>query len=133
MVALRYARHNGLRRARLSVSDWQLLYRSNIEVESAYDPKAKSPVGAIGLGQLMPGTAARLGVDPHDWQQNLDGSARYLAAMLERFGDAHLALAAYNAGPHRVDEYRGVPPFRETQNHVRRVMAVVRRLQGEIR
>lgn len=130
-TALRYARHVGLRRAELSVVAWQTLYRANIEIESAYDPGARSHVGAIGLGQLMPGTASQLGVDPHDWQQNLDGSARYLAAMLDRFGDARLALAAYNAGPEAVDKHGGIPPYRETQNHVRRVMAVVERLEGE--
>jgi soluble lytic murein transglycosylase-like protein len=64
-----------------------------------------SSVGAIGLGQLMPDTARDLGVDPHDIAQNLDGSARYLLMMLEQFGDPALALAAYNAGPSRVDEW----------------------------
>ncbi len=74
-TALRYAGHGALRRAGLSVTDWALLYRANIEVESAYNPAARSPVGAIGLGQLMPDTARDLGVDPHDIAQNLDGSA----------------------------------------------------------
>ena len=71
-----------------------------------------------------------LGVDPRDPQQNLDGSARYLAMMLERFGDPRLALAAYNAGPAAVRQYGAIPPYRETQNHVARVMAVVARLEG---
>ena len=130
-TALRYASHPGLRRAGLSVTKWRLLYRSNIEIESAYDPRARSTVGAIGLGQLMPETAADLGVDPHDWRQNLDGSARYLAMMLGEFGDARLALAAYNAGPGAVEQHGGIPPYRETQNHVRRVLAVFNRLEGE--
>jgi soluble lytic murein transglycosylase-like protein len=79
----------------------------------------------------MPQTAVELGVDPHDWRQNLDGSARYLLFLLEAFGDARLALAAYNAGPGAVERHGGVPPFKETQNHVRRVLAVFNRLEGE--
>ena len=129
-TALRYAGHPGLRRAELSVRDWLTLYRANIEVESAYRQDAVSSTGAIGLGQLMPATARDLGVDPRDPLQNLDGSARYLAIMLETFGDRRLALAAYNAGPDVVHQYRGIPPYRETQNHVARVMAVVARLEG---
>ncbi|MFX4300568.1 lytic transglycosylase domain-containing protein [Pseudosulfitobacter pseudonitzschiae] len=129
-TALRYAGHPGLRRAGLSVTDWLALYRANIEVESAYRQDAISSAGAIGLGQLMPATARDLGVDPRDPLQNLDGSARYLAMMLERFGDPHLALAAYNAGPDAVRQHGGIPPYRETQNHVARVMAVVARLEG---
>jgi soluble lytic murein transglycosylase-like protein len=129
-IALRYAGHPALRRADLSVRDWLILYRANIEVESAYRQDAVSNAGAIGLGQLMPATARALGVDPRDPLQNLDGSARYLAMMLETFGDARLALAAYNAGPDAVRQYGGIPTYRETQNHVARVMAVVARLEG---
>ncbi|WP_039018293.1 lytic transglycosylase domain-containing protein [Halocynthiibacter namhaensis] len=129
-TAQRYGGHNALRRAGLSVSDWQILFQANIEIESAYRPYARSSVGAIGLGQLMPATAAQLGVDPHDWQANLDGSARYLLMMLAQFGTPELALAAYNAGPDAVARYGGIPPYRETQNHVRRVMAVAQRLTG---
>ncbi len=129
-TALRYAGHPGLRRTELSVRDWLTLYRANIEVESAYRQDAISNAGAIGLGQLMPATARDLGVDPRDLLQNLDGSARYLAMMLETFGDPRLALAAYNAGPDAVRQYGGIPPYRETQNHVARVMAVVARLEG---
>lgn len=129
-TALRYAGHPGLRRTELSVRDWLTLYRANIEVESAYRQDAVSSAGAIGLGQLMPATARDLGIDPRDPLQNLDGSARYLAMMLETFGDPRLALAAYNAGPDAVRQYGGIPPYRETQNHVARVMAVVARLEG---
>lgn len=129
-TAQRYGGHNALRRAGLSVSDWQILFQANIEIESAYRPNARSPVGAIGLGQLMPATAAQLNVDPHDWRANLDGSARYLLMMLARFGTSELALAAYNAGPNAVTRHGGIPPYRETQNHVRRVMAVAERLSG---
>ena len=129
-TALRYAGHPALRRADLSVRDWLTLYRANIEVESAYRQNAVSSAGAIGLGQLMPATTRDLGVDLRDPLQNLDGSARYLAMMLETFGDPRLALAAYNAGPDAVRQYGGIPPYRETQNHVARVMAVVTRLEG---
>ncbi|MFV1630803.1 lytic transglycosylase domain-containing protein [Phaeobacter sp. JH20_18] len=130
-TAMRYASHPALRRAGLSVTEWRLLFRSNIEIESAYNIGARSEVGAIGLGQLMPETARDLNVDPHNWQQNLDGSARYLLMMLVQFGDARLALAAYNAGPDAVTRNNGVPPYRETQNHVSRVLAVFNRLEGE--
>ena len=131
-TALRYASHDALRQAGLSVTDWTLFYRANIEVESAYNPGALSPVGAIGLGQLMPGTARDLGVDPHDVAQNLDGSARYLLMMLAQFGDPALALAAYNAGPDAVTRHGGVPPYPETQGHVARVTAVFQRLRGDL-
>tara|TARA_R110002049_G_scaffold196507_1_gene365581 strand:- start:108 stop:728 length:621 start_codon:yes stop_codon:yes gene_type:complete len=129
-AGLRYGGHSGLRRAELSVSDWLTLFRANIEIESAYRQSAVSSAGALGLGQLMPATARDLGVDPRDPLQNLDGSARYLAMMLQEFGDPRLALAAYNAGPDAVRQFGGIPPYRETQNHVARVMAVVAPLEG---
>lgn len=131
-TALRYGSHDALRHVGMSVTDWALFYRANIEVESAYNARALSHAGAIGLGQLMPGTARDLGVDPHDMGQNLDGSARYLLMMLELFGDPALALAAYNAGPEAVSRYSGIPPFRETQGHVARVTAVFQRLRGDL-
>jgi Transglycosylase SLT domain len=131
-TALRYGSHDALRQTGLSVIDWALFYRANIEVESAYNPGALSPVGAIGLGQLMPGTANDLGVDPHDISQNLDGSARYLLMMLHQFGDPVLALAAYNAGPDAVARHGGIPPYPETQGHVARVTAVFQRLRGDL-
>jgi len=131
-TALRYAGHDALRRAGLSVSDWTLFYQANIEVESTYNPGALSHDGAIGLGQLMPGTARDLGVDPHDMAQNLDGSARYLLMMLGHFGDASLALAAYNSGPEAVTRHSGIPPYPETQGHVARVKAVFQRLKGDM-
>lgn len=130
-AALRYAGHGALRQAGLSVTDWLHLYRANIEIESGYNPRARSPVGAIGLGQLMPDTASLLEVDPHDWRENLDGSARYLLTQIGRFGSAELALAAYNAGPQAIIEHGGIPPYPETQGHVRKVLAVFARLRGE--
>jgi soluble lytic murein transglycosylase-like protein len=102
------------------------LFTELVRAESSFNPRALSPKGAQGLGQLMPATARTLGViDPWDPVQNLDGAARYLCAQLERFGDARLALAAYNAGPHRVDQYGGVPPYRETRAYVAKISAAV--------
>jgi len=120
-TATRHADNRALAAAGLSPSDWHLLFRALIQAESAFDPQALSPKGAIGLGQLMPGTARQLGVDPHDLHQNLDGAARYFLAQLSRFGSVELALAAYNAGPHRVAEYRGVPPYAETRTYIARI------------
>ncbi|WP_163849717.1 lytic transglycosylase domain-containing protein [Pseudooceanicola aestuarii] len=90
-----------------------------VEKESNWQPTALSHKGAIGLAQLMPDTAARLGVDPQDPFQNLDGGARYLAKQYRDFGSWRLALAAYNAGPGAVRQYNDVPPYAETQDYVR--------------
>lgn len=117
-----YLRHPALKAAGLSGTQWLALFRANIAVESAFNPDARSSVGAIGLGQLMPGTADLLGVDPYDPEDNLHGSARYLLAQLEDFGAADLALAAYNAGPEAVRDYGGIPPYAETEGHVAKVL-----------
>ena len=117
-----YLRHPALKAAGLSGTEWLALFRANIAVESAFNPNARSSVGAIGLGQLMPGTADLLGVDPYDPEGNLHGSARYLLAQLEDFGAADLALAAYNAGPEAVRDYGGIPPYAETEGHVAKVL-----------
>ena len=97
---------------------------SVIRAESGGNPRAVSPKGARGLMQLMPQTAAQLGVNnAFDPASNVDGGSRYLAALLELYhGDAQKALAAYNAGPHRVQQYRGVPPYHETRAYVARVI-----------
>lgn len=87
-------------------------------------------MGAYGLGQLMPATARSLGVDRTDPSQNLEGAARYLLAQLSEFRDIDLALAAYNAGPHRVREYGGIPPFKETHNYIARIHRIRARLSG---
>jgi soluble lytic murein transglycosylase-like protein len=96
-----------------------------VEQESNFDPNAGSPAGAQGLTQLMPATAASLGVtNVHDPVQALDGGAKYLRQQLDRFGgDVARALAAYNAGPGAVERFGGVPPYAETQEYVRRVQA----------
>ncbi len=98
------------------------LVRSVMAAESGFAPLAISPKGAIGLMQLMPGTAEVLGADPHDPAQNVDAGTRYLRDLLEKYnyGLRH-ALAAYNAGPGAVDRYNGVPPYRETINYISRI------------
>ena len=95
------------------------LFLRLVHQESRWNPAALSHKGAIGLAQLMPGTARLLRVDPHDPQQNLEGGARYLAQQYRAFGSWRLALAAYNAGPEAVKKYGGIPPFNETKNYVR--------------
>ncbi|WP_121065326.1 lytic transglycosylase domain-containing protein [Chachezhania antarctica] len=95
------------------------LFLRLVQQESGWNPKAVSHKGAVGLAQLMPTTAERLGVDPHDPRQNLDGGARYLAKQYRRFKSWRLALAAYNAGPEAVQKHGGIPPYKETRNYVK--------------
>jgi soluble lytic murein transglycosylase-like protein len=107
------------------------LLKGLIRQESGFDPSARSGAGAVGLTQLMPGTAASLGVDPTDPAQAIDGGARYLKQQLDRFGgDPAKALAAYNAGPGAVAKFGGVPPYAETQNYVKSVLAFADQYRG---
>jgi soluble lytic murein transglycosylase-like protein len=110
-----------------------LLVKAMIYVESRENPNAISPKGAMGLMQLMPGTARALGVeDPFRPGDNIRGGVQYLADMVERFrGRLDLALAAYNAGPGAVEKYGGLPPYPETRDYVTRVMDAYRRLRVE--
>ena len=98
------------------------LFLRLVHQESGFNSAARSNKGAIGLAQLMPATAARLGVDPHDPFQNLEGGARYLAQQYKKFGSWRLALAAYNAGPAAVEKHKGVPPYNETRIYVRVIL-----------
>ena len=112
----------GIGRAGLSVVQWRALLQALIWQESRFSIGARSPVGAFGLTQIMPGTASDLGINPEYYDSpylQVEGGARYLAAQLNTFdGNIINALAAYNAGPGRVFEYGGVPPFAETQHYV---------------
>lgn len=105
------------------------LVKAVVRAESGFDAKAVSPMGASGLMQLMPGTARSLGVDdPFDPEQNINAGVEYLSRQLDRFGSVALALAAYNAGPNSVVEYGGIPPYRETQEYVSRVLEFQREI-----
>lgn len=107
------------------------LVRSVMAAESGFQPLAVSPKGAIGLMQLMPGTAADLGADPYDPEQNVDAGTRYLRDLLTKYdGGLRHALAAYNAGPAAVDRYNGVPPYRETVNYVVRIENAFKKASG---
>ena len=108
------------------------LVKAVIAAESNFDPEAVSHKGAQGLMQLMPVTANLLGVDdPLRPTENVRGGTRYLRLMLDRYGDVERAVAAYNAGPAAVDHYGGIPPFRETQDYVRRVLTYYRHYHGD--
>lgn len=122
-AALRYRNHPALKLNGISAMEFAALFQALVHQESRFNPRARSHKGAIGYAQLMPGTAAGLGVNPHDPTQNLDGGVRYLLAQLQSFRSPMLALAAYNAGPGAVQKYGGVPPYRETQDYVVRVLS----------
>ena len=97
------------------------------EVESGFNPEAISSAGAVGIMQLMPETAASLGVNPYDARQNIEGGTHYLRQLLDSFqGDIRQAVAAYNAGPQAVRDYGGVPPYGETQTYVDSVLDLYR-------
>lgn len=98
------------------------LFLRLVQQESGWNPTIVSHAGAIGLAQLMPDTAALLGVDPEDPRQNLEGGARYLAQQYKKFKSWKLALAAYNAGPEAVQKYNGIPPYAETEGYVKAIM-----------
>ena len=97
------------------------------QTESGGNQEAVSPAGAVGVMQLMPETAAGLGVNPYDKRQNIEGGAKFLRQMMDTFGgDVQKAVAAYNAGPQAVKEYNGIPPYRETQDYVNKVLDIYR-------
>ena len=124
-VSIALAPHTPLELADAAADRYGLpreLVRSVMAAESGFQPLAISPKGAIGLMQLMPGTAQVLGADPYDPAQNVDAGARYLRDLLTKYnyGLRH-ALAAYNAGPLAVEKYNGVPPYRETIDYIGRI------------
>ena len=106
--------------------------QSVAQVESGMRPDAISPKGAIGVMQLMPGTAKILGADPHDTAQNIDAGTRLLRELLVKYnGDVVKALAAYNAGEGAVDRYQGVPPYNETRWYVKKVIDAYQKASGQ--
>ena len=114
-----------------------LLVKALIKAESRFDHEAVSPKGAMGLMQLMPGTARDMGVkDPFDPRENIEGGVRYLKVLMRQFNnDVALALAAYNAGPETVRRYGCIPPYRETRQYLRKVLefySSYKKFQGKI-
>jgi len=103
--------------------------RAIVANESDFDPSATSEAGAIGLCQLMPGTASELGVNPYSIAENLDGGARYISGLLDKYGNVRRALWAYNAGPTRIDSGKGVPA--ETLDYAEDVLEKFRSYQNE--
>ena len=132
LIAARYQDHPALARLDLTPAEWSAFFQAMIKVESNYTQGAVSHAGALGLAQLMPGTADYLNVEPSDPIENLDGGARYLLEQMVAFGSLELALAAYNAGPEAVRKYDGVPPYAETQSHIVKVMAAYDRILTEL-
>ncbi|MEL1134264.1 lytic transglycosylase domain-containing protein [Desulfitobacterium sp. THU1] len=110
------------------------LIRQVVIAESSFNPQAVSSAGAMGLMQLMPDTAKSYGVtDPFNPAQNLDGGTHFLKDLLVRFnGNIPLALAGYNAGPGAVEKYNGIPPYNETQNYVKKIIAAMGKLDAQI-
>lgn len=123
-TAVKYGSHPALSKAGINAVEFRCWFQSLVKQESNFSIGAVSSANAHGLTQIIPGTAAYLGISDtykHDPMVQLDGGARYLLEQLDRFGSMPLALAAYNAGPGAVQKYGGVPPYAETQNYVRKI------------
>lgn len=123
-TAIRFGGHPALGRAGINAVEFRCWFQALVKQESNFSIGAKSPKAAFGLTQIIPGTAEYLGIYPayyDDPRLQLDGGARYLLEQLSKFGSMELALAAYNAGPGAVQKYNGIPPYRETQDYVRKI------------
>ena len=117
--------NNMIRHAALKYNVDPVLLTSLISQESSFNQNAVSSAGAVGVMQLMPDTAASLGVNPYDMTENVEGGTKYLRELLDTFGgNVRKAVAAYNAGPNAVKAYGGVPPYAETQNYVSKVLDI---------
>jgi len=117
---------NLIRQAALNEGMDPHLIRGIVQVESQFNPRARSSKGAMGLMQLMPETATLMGVrDPWDPHENITAGTKYFSSLMRRYGgDVRKALAAYNAGPKAVDSYNGIPPYQETREYVNNVLAI---------
>ncbi|AUH35618.1 lytic transglycosylase (plasmid) [Paracoccus tegillarcae] len=123
-TAIKFGGHPALGRAGINAVEFRCWFQALVKQESNFSIGAKSPKAAFGLTQIIPGTAQYLGIYPayyDDPRLQLDGGARYLLEQLGKFGSMELALAAYNAGPGAVQKYNGVPPYKETQDYVRKI------------
>jgi len=130
----REALASALARAGLNAVEFRIWFQSLVKQESGFSIGARSPKAAFGLTQIIPDTAKSLGIYPayyDDPMLQLDGGARYFLTQLGKFGSVPLALAAYNAGPGAVDKYGGIPPYRETEAYVKRVLNYYRGYQGQ--
>src|ERR1043166_8288265 len=106
------------------------IFKALLAKESGWDPRAKSPAGALGIAQFMPSTAKGLGINPLDPRQAIFAAAKYLSGKIKHYGDVKLALASYNAGDGAVQKYGGVPPYAETQKYVHDIMASAHQDKG---
>ena len=125
--------HDLIRAASMKYKVPEAMVRSIMAAESAFNPLARSPKGAVGLMQVMPSTAKEMGYNPHIPQENVNAGVKYLRMLLDKYENTkdwlRRVIAAYNAGPGAVDKYRGVPPYKETRTYVARVLSYMKYYQ----